>query len=242
MKKTLTICGAVLGVLLIAVLVIFIFFPGLPEYFKVKKDYKYIDRTIGSFDKADVPVSFSAHTIRGVKLSAPMDFTENDRGSALKNSSGDTAVFIIELDSVQSAQYADAAYEDAGDSWFGHKYSESDYRSFFDKIDAEYPDPEEAKTDILWFFRDGFTAKDCIRLRGRDMDIFKELAEDKEKAWETEDTWKMSGEGFEAYVCQSSVWTVTIYPDGGGSKYISIMLNHADDDTIRQIISSIELE
>lgn len=43
MKKALAIGGAVLGALLAAALVIFVFFPGLPTYFKVRHRFEHTD-------------------------------------------------------------------------------------------------------------------------------------------------------------------------------------------------------
>ena len=74
MNRPIKIGAAVLGALLIAALVIFIFFPGLPTYMSVKHKYKEIDRTVPEFVRSDVPDSYEEYTLRGVTFRVPADW------------------------------------------------------------------------------------------------------------------------------------------------------------------------
>jgi hypothetical protein len=55
MKKPLIIGGTILGFLLAAAMVIFIFFPGLPTYLKVKHKYDHIDEHVPNLKRLMSP-------------------------------------------------------------------------------------------------------------------------------------------------------------------------------------------
>lgn len=56
MKKALKISGIIIGIILVSVLIIFIFFPGLFTYIKVKVKYDNIDRGFTEFKKLKFPM------------------------------------------------------------------------------------------------------------------------------------------------------------------------------------------
>ena len=86
MNEAVRIGAIVLGAILAAALVIFIFFPGLPTYAYVKFKYKNIDKTAGRFETAAVSDDYAEHTINGVSLKAPQSYVqENSTSSALKS-------------------------------------------------------------------------------------------------------------------------------------------------------------
>lgn len=140
-------------------------------------------------------------------------------------------------------------YEDY-DAWEYYKYEEADYKHFFETIGGTFPTPYDASSDILWFVRDKLKAKDCLKLRGRDMDVFLELADSKEESWKTEKTWELAGENSFAYIgyiedseiFNSDLWTAYIYDKNNLTKYHYLLFKEDDTEVIKQIISSIELE
>lgn len=247
MKKAIKIAAAILAVLIAAAAVIFIFFPGLPTYIKVKLKYEYIDRTIEDLPTVGVPDSFKPFTVKGVTFSAPADAEKKELGSSVRFGEKGV-VLVMENDKLETAR----SLEELGmgtDKWDGYQYTEAEYRHFFEKSGEKYPTDEDASSDILWFFRDRLTASDCLKLRSEDKNVFLEFAEIKEESWGMEESFRLSGDGFTGYAARSTgdqmpdgMWTVTLYPDGGGSRYYFVMVRNCGDETAKQIISSITLE
>lgn len=253
MNKALKIIAAVLGIILAAVLVIYIFFPGLPTYFKVKHDFEYIDTEIGSYKPVSVPDDFKEYSKGGLSIKVPDGFESKETEDMLSLKGETASVLVTVSDSKKSEKIMKDYAESQGgvyDKWENYKYSEADYREFFKKMKAPFPSAEVASSDILWFNKGGFTAKDCLKLRGKNKDIFLEFAEIKDECWGMEDTWVIEKDGFTIYVCGSkendtvsySYRTATVFPENCGSEYYFIMIRKTDDKTINQIISSIKLD
>ena len=102
---------------------------------------------------------------------------------------------------------------------------------------------------LLWFEKGELNAKMCLHLRSEDLLVFKEFAYDKNIAWNSEDTWKYNGNGFTCYVnhiykstTSGEMWTCLIYPDYNPYREITIWIKNTDDNTARQIASSIKLK
>lgn len=252
MKKALTIGGAVLGVLLAAALVIFIFFPGLPTYLKVKHKFDHIDERVPVFKPVSADADLGSFTLNGVKLKAPADWEPNTTGHGLRSSSDKSSLMVIKND-YQSYEKALGDLEALGseydlDPWSGYQCTEEDYRHFYSTIGIE-PPQYGLNLRMLWYMRDDVTAKDCLRLRGKDRKVFLEVAESKEESVKIENMWKIKGSGFLAYVGQimypgfdGNTWTVNIFPDGNENEHYTVTVKCSDEALTKQIISSIELE
>lgn len=259
MRKVLKIGGIILGVILIVAIVIFAFFPGIFDYIKVKREYKDIDRTIGEFETEYIPNTFKAFTINGLKLKAPDDYYQKEKtalgtSNSLRSSDGDVSILIMKSDSAETAEtlkkYAEEFENNPDyDEWEYYDYEAADYKSFFRTIGEKYPTAYDASSEIMWFIKDKFNAKMCLKLRSMDRKVFLEFAEIKEGMWSTENAWKMNGDGFTAYISENisdmysstTFWTIKLYPDGGGSEYYFSIIKGADEETTKQIISSLKL-
>lgn len=254
MKKALTIGGAVLGILLAAALVIFIFFPGIFTYLKVKHKFDHTDEKLSYFTVSEVPGSFESHTLKGVRFSTPSDWEPHSAIEGMEPGSyradDDYSIMVTESDYKKDAELREENKDILSeyDPWVAYKYNEADYRHFYKSIGIELPQyglPDR----LLWYTRDGFTSKDCLKLRGKDKDVFMELAQTKEEAVEWEKLEKLKGSGFTAYAGQEihgsyngDLWSITIYPDSDENQYYWVMLKCPDETLAKQIISSLELE
>ncbi len=247
MKKFFTVGGIAFGVLLIAALVILIFFPGLPTYFNVKKEFEHIDDTIPRFETVEVPVDYETYTVKGVSFKMPKGAETAGLTGSKYVYGGEVSVMVMESDTYADEQVM-KEYDPEYDQWQYYDHEEKQFRHFFRTISEPYPDRAEASNDILWFIKGKLDSKMCLKLRGDDKDIFLELAEDKEEAYEAENTYRINGSGFSGYASESlgtivadGLWTVNIYPDGGGSKYYFMMITGDNEEMKMQAISSIEL-
>lgn len=257
MKKAFLIGGSIFGGLLAIALVIFIFFPGIPTYIDVKRHYPNVDSVIGEFEAVEVSSDLETFSVNGIKLKMPKGAEKSPTGSSVRLGK-ELSVLVTEDDSHKKALLL-AEYAEDSDPWSDYLFEEEDYRHFFKSIDVEFPTDYNAKSDILWFIKGGFTAKDCLKLRGRDREVFKEFAETKESSLGFEDTYRINGDGFLGYVsCMNQridletggfkdvdsahQWTYYIYPDGNATKYYFIMISGSDEELKPQIISSIKLD
>ena len=252
MRKAIKISSIVLGALLAAVLVIFIFFPGLPTYIRIKHKYSEINSTVPEFTKSEVPASFKGYSLKGVNFKVPADWkgkSAYEGGDVTSYRSPD------EKSTISVIKHGKASYDllhssesTIYDEWTW-EHSEEELRHFFDKMGCDYPDLWFDMW-LIWLLRDGFTARDCLKLRGTDMDVFRELAEEKEEAFKLEDSWKISGEGFSGYIghmtsagyAGKGIWNFYISPDGSEDTYYDVMIKCPDETTARQLISSVTLK
>ena len=245
MKKTLIIGGAVLGFLLTAALVICVFFPGLPAFFKVKHQYKHINEKPNAFEIVPARADFKEFTLDGIKLKAPADCSLKLGGSGLKSASGEAELVVLQTNNKEQDETLDS-FQDY-DPWDTYKYEQEDYKVFFRSIGTE-PPQYGFSSKILFYIRDYINAADCIRLRGKNKDIFFELADLKEKAMEAEDMQKLKSNNFTEYIGRiqysgyEDMWHLFIFPDGDDINTYLVTINCADETTAKQIISSIELE
>ena len=247
MKKAMKISGIILGIILIIALVIFIFCPGIFTYIKVKHKYKNIDRTIGKFETVDIPDTFKSYDLNGISLKAPDDYKKTKTSHGLRSPDEKITIMILQWDMAETEALLNEYGHDV-DQWEHYEYEESDYRSFFKAVDDKYPVNYDASSDILWFIKDRLNAEMCLKLRSKDRKVFLEFADIKENAWAIENAWKMSGDGFTAYVSEDisdmysdSFWAVTIYPDSGGSEHYFAVIKGAGEETSKQIISSMRI-
>ncbi len=133
MKKALKIGGIILGIILVSALIIFIFFPGLFTYIKVKSKYNNIDRCITEFKKVEVPDDFKTYTVKGITLSVPDSYVLKDTGSSFKNSDEKSVLLIMESDSLETDELMKGYSEDY-DTWEYYKYEEADYKHFLKQL------------------------------------------------------------------------------------------------------------
>ncbi|MCR5600433.1 MAG: hypothetical protein K6G33_06825 [Ruminococcus sp.] len=261
MKKTLTIGGTVLGFLLISALVISVFFPGLPTYLKVKHRYDHIDDLVPEFEKSEVPSDFASHSLKGVSFRIPADWEGSSPikgGEASSYKSGkEYRIFVLTADYKELAKL-DEEYKnmlsdqydksDLYDPWEYYKFKEADYRHFYKTIGVDLPQYGLSST-MVFYTRNCLTAKKCLKLRGKDKDVFLDLAQTKEEAVGIEKMWKTKISGFNTYIGQEvspgyngNLWVATIFSDNTPDKVYTVTLNCPDETMAKQIISSVELE
>lgn len=258
MKKAMKIGGVVLGIILVAALVIFIFFPGIFTYFKVKHKYDHIDDSLGKFEYSDVPVTFKDFTVNGVKLKMPygserhltdISYSDGSKGQIASDiiRYKDEITILIKKSSFSEmkklSEQASALLEISDTE---EEFSEDEYRHYFDSVDEPMP---RNSTERIWYNKNKLKASDCLRLRGRDMEVFKYLAECKDAAYDAEITYIKDISGCKCYVSQNlleeykgNLWSVFIYPENDEDTYYYVMIRGKGDETIKQIISSIELK
>ncbi|MBQ8920744.1 MAG: hypothetical protein IJ060_01105 [Oscillospiraceae bacterium] len=240
MKKRVRILCIAGGVILAAGAAVFALVPGLFTYFQVKWKYRNIEKTIPVFTPYSVPSDFVPYTVEGLCISVPADYTLRDNGRSFLNADGKTAVFLTRHDQTLMSQYVDP--------WDSQEYAKADYRSYFDAVGAPFPTDTDARTELLWYCKGTLMPKDCLKLRGTDRKVFKELAATKNGAWEMEDTWELAVSGAKGYVSRArselvsavADWTLTVYPDDSRSDKIFIVFR-TDDTTAKQMVSSVQL-
>lgn len=233
MKKALKITGIIVGVFVIAAIVIIVFFPGLPTYIKVKKDYPHIDETIGVYNDGDVviPKDFVQTEINGILVSGPSDALCTDGYFIPFKKENELMVMVTESESA-STSYTD---ESCGFLLY-------DYRHFFQSLDVEMP---ETTYEGMKFIRN-LTAKDCLKLRGTDRDVFEEYAQYKEFVAKIETVYNYERDDLSGFVCDlASVGKKyehrknLMLVDGEKEWIISVLGN--DEETVAQIIASVQL-
>lgn len=233
MKKALKITGIIIGVLVIAALIIIVFFPGLPTYIKVKKDCPHIDETMGIYkDSADaVPEDFVQVELNGILISGPADALRTDGSFVAFKKENELAVMIIESEN-EPLSYTD---ESCG-------FLIYDYRHFFSSLDVKMP---ETTYESMEFVRN-LTAKDCLKLRGTDKKVFEEYAEIKEIVSDIETVYYYERDDLTGFVCelidvgQAYEHRKNIVLLEGDKQWIISVFGN-DAETVAQIISSIEI-
>lgn len=233
MKKTLKITGIILGALVIAAIAVIVFFPGLPTYIKVKKNCPHIDETMGIYNDGGeaVPEDFVQTEINGILVSGPADTLCDDSNLCAFKKDNELVVMIIESEN-EPLSYTD---ESCG-------FLIDDYRHFFQSLDVEMP---ETTYESMEFIRN-LTAKDCLKLRGTDREVFEEYAESKEIVAEIETVYYYKRDELSGFVCElisigkqyEHRKNVMLF-DGDKEWIISVVGN--DAETVAQIISSIEI-
>lgn len=240
MKKHLLIgLGILLGALLLTAGVIAVFFPGIVACRAVSVLYPNMNRTIPVFGLSDeVPDDYVWHDADGLYIAVPADLRMKENGHGFQSADGkETPVFMLVSDPKALAQYLP-------DMWEDHSYDRADYEHFFRTAGVPCP---ETSDDLLWYCKGSLMPDTVLGMRGRDKKIFLEFAFDKQQMWETENTWELPLEGGKAYVCQgispmmqkTAPWSLLIFPEEG--KNYHLIFRGLDDQTVRQIISSVTL-
>lgn len=235
MKKSSKITAVILGIMLILVLAVLIFLPGLPTYIKVKKDYKYCDRTIGTFEGFDVesPKDFVPFTKDGITVMGPEN-ARND-GSLVPFKSDGLIVSVSVLDD-----------EDDGAAYFDEQslYTRSDYRHFFRKLDIDTPQNSYENVVMLR----NLTAKDCLGLRGTDKKVFLEYMQYKEFSEEVERINYYEKDGIKGFFCELSTegskkikYSYSLWLFHNEKQYI-VHAYSDDKETAMQILATVEIK
>lgn len=247
MKKILIIGGSIAGGLLALLLAAFIIFPGLSTYVSIKKECEHIDEPMAEFEAVSPGADFKEYSIEGLKLKVPGSWTEDTGFYDLKDEDANSTITILARNRKTDEETFSELLEDY-DPWKEYKYEEDEYRHFFDSIGEKVP--QYGLADCMVFcIRDCVTAKDCLKLRDKDKDVFCDVAAIKEEAFESEDMWKMKGTDFTAYVghpkisgISSRIWNVNISVEERENDYINVLMVSDDEHTVKQVIGSIELD
>lgn len=249
MTKTTKLAIAISGVIIAAVLAVFIFVPGLVTYVSVNIKYDHINDGTAEFEKVEVPDDFVSFDVNGITMKVPngADYNKTELGinhKALRYN-GKILAFVTENNYAETEAIL-TEYDPEYDPFQYYDNTKADYQNFFKRIGEPFP---KDTTSLLYFTRDKLNSKMCLRLRGTDMKVFREMAETKEGAYETENIWHTSGTGYTAYISQilqdslgaEGRWTASVFPDGDDTKYYFIVLNAETPELSRQILSTIEL-
>lgn len=245
MKKALKIGAVVIGVLLIISLIVFIFFPGLPNVIKVSFKYDHMYDTVPKFEKSPVPEYYESYNISGIKFKAPKGASLSETGHVLR---GDDGSSFVVMKNSRSQQEELMENIDLGD-YLEEEFTKDELAHYFKKLGRSVP------TNDLWYAKDEFKPTDGLRMRGKDAEIFLYYADNKDGAYKMEDSYKLSGDGFTAYVStlldsellpvgnsKTKLWTVLLYPENDDDTEYFIMVRAVTDDECKERISSIELE
>lgn len=237
MKKAIKIGCIALSIILIAALVILIFFPGLFTYFKVKHDYESIDATSEKFEYADVPDDFKYYTKNGVSYAKPDGMEE-----------GDNRLVVLPIKSSISRNkeiLEQAGVYTEGTSIYDEEFSEKEYGEYFKKLEQTAP---RDSTERLFYIKTKLKAKDCLHLRGKNMEIFRNFADIKEESSKIETTYILNIPEYDAYASQvngmgydGNLWTVYIYQHDDDDTYYNVMVKNSNETIVKQVISSIEI-
>lgn len=235
MKKAMKIGGVVLGIILIAALIIFIFFPGIFTYKKVKKEYPHIDNTIGTFDGFDIkiPKNFVSSTKDGVTVMGPKNARNNRDIIPFK--SDDLIVMVTVMD---DESYGDVFFDE------NSKYTKKDYLHFFEKLDIKPPQTSYENVKMLH----SLTSKDCLRLRGKDKKVFLEYAESKEFSEKIESLSYYEKDGIKGFFsvmssegAKKNKYRYALWLFHNDKQYIVHAFSD-DKETAMQILSTVEIE
>lgn len=247
MKKILIIGGSIIGGLLALLLAAFIIFPGITGYIDAKKTYKYIDEPMAELEAVSPGDDFKEHSVDGIKIKVPGSWSENEGIYDLTDENGDGSITVMTRNLKNDEELFSGLIEDY-DPWEGYEHEESEYRHFFESISEKVPQ-YGLSTYMIFGIRDFVTAKDCLKLRGKDREIFSEIAGIKDEAFESEDMWKFERPGFKAYVghpkfegMTGRIWNVNVFTEDDANDYFNVVLVSEDDYTAKQIINTIELD
>lgn len=232
MKKILKISGIILGVLMLSALAVYIFCPGLLTYVQVKKDCPNIDCTIGRFSGLDVtaPEDWTSVTIDGVTVKGPKDALNDSDLVPFKKK--DEFTVMVMTSEISPNSFYDENLQN----------SEDDYVHFLKKFGKElYMDSYEGTQ----FLRE-ITSKDCLKLRGKDLKVFKEVAGLKEAISGIEKLSYCEHDGLKGFFSdygegKNQKYHYALWLFGKEHEYI-IRVNSNDKESVYQCLSSVKIE
>lgn len=224
----------ILSVLLAAILIIAIFFPGLPWYIRIKKEYEYIDKSLELFpDSNTVPENYVEYSVSGVSLLAPegLEITEdNNIGKGFANDS--VEIFITEL-----------TPDDYIINFKGEIISEENLQQFCDFSSLDFPQSNYDKYNLqLSLSMDNFN----IHNR-KQSETFYKLA-DYRDSWfgHWENIYRFDKENFKGFLRIHDLGEylsgqAMIFPDSNPDNYIMITISPEKREDIFKIADTIRL-
>lgn len=239
MKKALKIGGIIVGIIVLVCLALMLICPWLITYIGVRAKYPDIDRTLDKFTVVDVPDDFKSIKLGETILKVPVG-TEYKQDKVL----GERKNTIVYDDKMLAMFTGAEEVTEYYNPWDSYEYSKEDYRHFFETIGEDFPDNTMG---LLFFAKNRLNSEMCKGLRGKDIKVYKELAETKQDAYDGETTQIMDGENFTAYVSCAEAFdtelvSVVIFPDEYKNKNYTLMFHPPkDEEILNQIISSIQL-
>ena len=237
MKKALKITLiSIIALILVSALVIFVFFPGIFTYFKVKKEFPAIENELTEITKLymvkeEVPDDYVEAECDGVTVKGPSYAVNNNTTGMVPFKEEDNLIVMVMKSEVTPAEY--------GGEY--NKYEKEDYEHFFESLDIDMP--ENSYDDRCFLYN--LQAKDCLKLRGKDLDVFMELAEAKQIVSKVETPYIYEYNGNKGFICEiNSNDTYTYYYNADffteENEYIVTVLSN-NIETVKRIIASIEI-
>lgn len=242
-KKIGIIFAVIVGICLIGLIIIFIFFPGLDVYLYAKKNCPHMDENIEeySYYNTVVPDDFVQVKAGDLYISGPAESIQYNTGSDLhflfRNSEEKLMV------SYTSSENGKCNY----DSDEMTEYNQEDHVHFFNSIGYEMP---ETNRDEKIFIRDGLNLEMSLHLRGKDKKIYREMTDAMEFVSEIEKLYHYQRDNVEGYICQihpdkknqkTTMWNADIYTGENGQTENIILIADKDPEVVKQIIASIQL-
>ena len=231
-RKPLLIVLAVLLVLVIAAGVIWLLYPQIPAYFRIKKENPVINDRMEDFPYTNetVPADFVSRMVEGITVKGPEDCLNPVESRIVPFKSDRLKVLII------------GPTDSASDFGIGEEdlFTAEEYQHFFDTIGVKKP---ETQIENIVFLRDTLNAKSCLRLRGKDMEIFEFLAENKNITANVETPYYYRGDNFSGIICKlnnkKQTFNVMI-EDAANGTYYTVTVVADSTQLAAQVIAGLE--
>ncbi len=236
MKKALKITLiSIISLIAVSALVVFVFFPGIFTYFKVKKEFPSIENELTEItklymDKDEVPDDYVEAECDGVTVKGPSYAVNNNTTGMVPFKEKDNLIVMVIKSEVTPAEY--------GGEY--NKYEKEDYEHFFDSLDVPMPETQYESRKFI----NGMQAKDCLKLRGKDLDVFMELAEYKDIVYSVENPYIYEHNGNKGFICDVASKNYTYHYNADffteeNEYVISVLSNNIE--TVKRVIASIEI-
>ncbi len=236
MKKALKITLiSIISLIAVSALVVFVFFPGIFTYFKVKKEFPSIENELTEItklymDKDEVPDDYVEAECDGVTVKGPSYAVNNNTTGMVPFKEKDNLIVMVTKSEVRFAEYG-GEYD---------QYDYDDYEHFFDSLDVPMPETQYESRKFI----NGMQAKDCLKLRGKDLDVFMELAEYKDIVYSVETPYIYKHNGNKGFICDVASKNYTYHYNADffteeNEYVISVLSNNIE--TVKRVIASIEI-
>ena len=233
-RKRILIPLIVLAVLGAAAGLLFLFFPQIPAYFRIRNENP-VRMQDYPLTHVTVPADFAERSAHGITVKAPADCL-NPRESGLvlfKNDRLTVAVMSSE-DSPQEFESPDVPF------------TEAEFAHFYDAVGEKIP---QNTIENIVFLRDKLTAKTCLRLRGTDFSIFEFYADSKQTVADVETPYYYRGGNFEGLICELkgaskrySIRTNVLIADSAHHRTATVTIFCNDRTLKEQIIAGLSVD